>query len=109
AAIFELQSPLTNAGTLTFVLKFENNGKHSIGRPRLSLTTNMAPTFQDTSGSIQIVEVNRILDLPATERSADQTATLLKWYRAQDDEWRKLNEAVVTHARREPKAEKVKV
>src|SRR5438477_8879644 len=109
AAAFELASPLTNMGTLTFTLRFENNGKHSIGRPRLSLTTNSAPAIGGSSGSVLIVEVNRILNIPPTERTAEQRASPLKWYRSQDKQWGALNEAVVAHARKEPKPEKVKM
>ena len=55
------------------------------------------------------MDARRILDLPAPDRTGAQKATLLKWYRTQDDEWRQLNRAVVSHARQEPKPEKSKV
>src|SRR5439155_2522972 len=109
AAVFELASPLTNAGTLTFTLRFENNAKHAIGRPRLSLTTNSLPSLDGSSGSVLIVEVNRILNIPAVARTAEQKTAGLKWYGSQDKEWRALSEAVLTHARKEPKPEKVKM
>ncbi|HEY2952985.1 MAG TPA: DUF1553 domain-containing protein, partial [Verrucomicrobiae bacterium] len=83
--------------------------KHSIGRPRLSVTTSASPGPEGTSGSALVADVLRILDLPAAGRTDAQKATLLKWYRTQDDHWRKLNGAVVQHAKQEPKPEKLKV
>jgi len=111
SAIFELTAPLTNAADakLTFTLRFENNARHAIGRPRLSITTNSSPSFDGTSGSIIVVEINRILEMAAAERSAEQKAALLKWYRSRDLEWRKLNDALLAHARLEPKPDKIKV
>jgi hypothetical protein len=109
AAVFELAAPLTNAGTLTFTLKFDNNNKHTIGRPRLSVTTRASPGLDGSSGPALVAEVIRILDLPATARSDAQQATLLKWYRTEDAEWRQLNRAVVEHAKKEPQPEKTKV
>jgi hypothetical protein len=83
AAVFELAAPLTNAPgeTLTFRLKFDNNNKHAIGRPRLAVTTNAAPGLDGSAGSAALIEVNRILEQPATRRATNEQATLLQWYR----------------------------
>jgi mono/diheme cytochrome c family protein len=111
AAVFELAAPLTNApgSTLTFTLKFDTNNKHGIGRPRLSVTTVSSPGFDGDSGSMLVAEAARFLDVPAAQRTDAERKTLLKWYRTQDTEWRKLNERVIGHAAKEPNPEKVKV
>jgi len=111
AALFELASPLTNApgDTLTFTLKFDNNNKHAIGRPRLAVTTNAAPALDGAAGSALLVQVNQILDRPAPQRSTNEQAILLQWYRSQDPEWKRLNDAVVAHSGTEPQPEKAKM
>jgi cytochrome c553 len=48
------------------------------------------------------------LAVPAAQRTDAQRAALLKWFRGQDAEWKKLEAAVTTHAATEPKPEKVK-
>jgi hypothetical protein len=110
AAVFVLEAPLAApAGSpLTFTLKFSNNKQHSIGRPRLSVTTDAAPTLDGSAGSSSIADAVRVLEKPAAQRSADDAKKLLAWFRAQDDEWRKLDDAVAEHARKEPQPEKVK-
>ncbi len=108
AAVFELAAPLTNApgDTLTFTLKFDNNNMHAIGRPRLAVTTNAAAGLDGAPGTALFVEVNRILDHPAAQRTTNEQAKLLQWYRGQDAEWKRLNGEVVAHAKKEPKPEK---
>ncbi len=109
AAVFELASPLTNAVELVFKLKFENNHKHSIGRPRLSVTTSAAPGLDGASGPAILAQVNRILATPPTERPDKEKATLLKWYRSIDPQWGQFKAAVATHAKKEPQPEKANV
>src|SRR3954465_4883690 len=65
SAIFQFAAPLTNSpgAKLTFTLRFDNNAKHAIGRPRLSLTTNSSPAFDGVSDSSLMVEINNILQI----------------------------------------------
>ena len=111
SAVFILEKPLAApAGSvLTFTLKFENNSKHAIGRPRLSVTVQPKPALQDDAAAVLVAAVNKTLDLPAPQRTVGQTAQLLDWYRTQDAELQKLNAAVVNHQKSEPKPAKVKV
>ena len=106
AAVFILDAPLAApAGSaLTLTLKFRCNTGHSIGRPRLSVTTAAQPGLDGDAGSS---EAQRALDVPTAQRTEAQRAMLLKWYRPQDAEWRKLDAAVSAHAATEPKPEKV--
>jgi cytochrome c553 len=103
AAAFDLAEPVgTNGPTvLTFTLKFNNNTKHAIGRPRLSLTTSPVPLELQGPSTPQAIQL--ALDLPADKRSAEQTASLLKWFGPLDAGWTKLNDELQAHAAKAPK------
>ena len=73
------------------------------------MTTNAAPGLDGSAGSAALVEVNRILERPGAERTTNEQATLLQWYRSQDSEWKRLNDLVVAHSKREPQPEKAKM
>ncbi len=108
AAVFEVASPVGAAGgtTLTFTLRFRNNAGHSIGRPRLSVTTRQGQVDLRADGVPQAVLP--LLQTPAEKRTAEQTAPLLKWYRTLDPEWRKLRQAADAHLAKAPKPNEVK-
>ncbi len=109
AAVFELAEELSVAepATLVFTLDFQNNKQHSIGRPRLSITAATKPLPVEVGGMSP--EVAAALAMPASERSPDQTATVLRFYRPLDAEWRKLHDAEREDAKREPQPNLVKV
>jgi Protein of unknown function (DUF1549) len=111
AAVLELGAPLTNSpgATLTFTLAFNNNQKHSMGRTRLSVTGSTAPTLDGDAGSDLVGEVLRVLEVPPARRNATEKETLLRWYRGQDPEWRRLEARVRAHLAARPKLETVKV
>ena len=111
SAVFIPDKPLTSpaGSTLTFTLRFDNNQKHAIGRPRLAVTTAPKPSLHDDATVAQVAAINQILDLPAAQRTAAQTGQLLAWYRPQDAEWQKLNTVVAAHQAKAPKPAKVKV
>lgn len=103
AAVFEFGSDLRPDGgaTLTITLDFQGNNFHNFGRFRISLTSSPRPIGLDATGIPP--EEAAILGLPASSRSAEQTAKLLAWYKTIDLEWRSLNEAVEEHAKTEPR------
>ncbi len=107
AAVFVLDAPLTApvGSVMKFTLKFRNNTQHSIGRARLAVTTAHQPGLD--SDSAGPAETRTALKLPAAQRTDAQRAALLKWYRTQDAEWRKLDAAVSGHAASAPKPQKV--
>jgi mono/diheme cytochrome c family protein len=113
AARFEIETPVSNpqGTTLTFTLKFENNANHNLGRFRLSLSTATKPVGLegDEAPERRVDEVNQALATPAAERTKEQVATLLDWYRQQDETWQRLNAAVQEHAKQAPKPELTKV
>ncbi len=126
AASFAVETPLKNpAGTtLTFVLKFEGNTGHNLGRLRLAVSSFTAETEKkaeenngkpetkppvDEAAQSTVDEVNTALATPAAERTEAQRAALLKWYREHDADWKRLSTAVTEHAAKEPKPELTKV
>jgi mono/diheme cytochrome c family protein len=108
AAAFETESPVGFEGgtVLTFTLQFKNNDGHQIGRPRLSVSTTKQPA--ELQGEAIPPAALAALGTPAEKRTAEQTAALAKWYRTQDPEWRKLNQAAQEHLRKAPKPATVK-
>jgi len=112
AAVFEFESPVGfERGTrLTFTLKFDNNTGHSIGRPRLSLTTGPKPAgLEGDSGPQNLGEIAAILARSSGKPSALDKAALIPWYRSLDDEWKKLSHAVDEHRSTAPAPKTTKV
>jgi cytochrome c553 len=113
AASFALETPLKNAAgtTLTFVLKFENNAGHNLGRLRLSVTGLTASSQPKGGEAAQatVEAVNAALAVNAENRTPEMKETLAKWYRERDPEWRKLAESVAQHEKQAPKPELTKV
>jgi cytochrome c553 len=109
AAAFETAENLGFAGgtKLVFTLEFKNNNQHSIGRPRLSVTTSPRPLKLD--GNSLPEATIAALAKPREQRTAEEQAALLKWYRTQDAQWQKLNAAVEQHLAQAPKPELVKM
>ena len=106
AAAFEFQKPVGNDGPtyLTVTLKFENNTGHSIGRPRLSVTTQSGAVALDAAGEPE--RANRILNSIAggmVELKPDERNALINWAKVNDGEWNRLNKAVQDHLASAPK------
>ena len=113
AAAFEIETPITNeqGTTLTFILKFENNKRHNLGRLRLSISTAAKPV---ELGGQQVAlrridEVNQALATPAERRTDEARAALRAWHREHDPEWQKLDAAVQEHRKQAPRPELTKV
>ncbi|MBI3836841.1 MAG: PSD1 domain-containing protein [Planctomycetia bacterium] len=113
AASFELETPIAGEqGTaLTFILKFENNTGHNLGRVRLSLSNAAKPVGLDGEqvASTLVDEINQALATAAELRNDSQRAALLAWYRERDADWKKLSDAVQEHLKQTPKPELTKV
>ncbi|MEX2213069.1 MAG: DUF1553 domain-containing protein, partial [Phycisphaeraceae bacterium] len=117
AAVFEFENPVgfgaDHAGTIfTFEFEFNNNTNHSIGRPRLSITTKPAPVSIEGDATPQ-----KIIELLTTLKKAGsvdkltgaQLADALSWYRNFDPKWNELNGKVQASLAAKPKAQTVKV
>ncbi|HZT81282.1 MAG TPA: DUF1549 domain-containing protein, partial [Gemmataceae bacterium] len=112
AAVFEFAEPVGfDGGTaLTFTLEFRNNKQHGIGRPRLSLTTAPRPVSlggdalpQEAAAALAALAAD-----PKARPTGAQRAALLRWYRTQDPEWRRLSQKVEAHRQQMPKPRTVK-
>jgi mono/diheme cytochrome c family protein len=107
AAEFRFASPVGFPGgtVLEVALEFNGNGRHSLGRPRISVTNAtepidlgapavMAPPGDLVSG----IEMRAgIAGLDEQQKKA-----LLRWYRDRDPRWRELSGAIDHHDRNPP-------
>lgn len=108
AAVFEIEGDAGVAAgtTLSFTLSFRHSAGHGIGRPRLSITTAKGAVDLKADGIPE--SVLPILQVQADQRSPEQAAALLKWYRTMDPEWRPLHQAARDHLMKAPKPNLVK-
>ena len=111
AAVFTLAAPLTNAlgVELELTLAFNGNNGHNIGRLRVSVSGDSAAGLDGDARSITIAEARRALSRPVADRTESERAALLAWFKSQDPGWLRLQAEVETHARKEPRPEKVRV
>ncbi|HEX3726678.1 MAG TPA: DUF1553 domain-containing protein, partial [Pirellulales bacterium] len=113
SASFEVETQVKSEPgmTLTFILKFEGQPHHNLGRLRLSISGADKPVALDgeQAPENQVEDVNQSLLTPPADRTARQQAALAAWYRAHDADWRELSRAVQDHLRRAPKPELTKV
>ena len=103
AAAFRFAEPIgfPQGSRLTIQLRFRGNDRHNFGRTRLALSTVTEPPELTAEGLSAKILTARAL--AAGERSAEQQQQLLAWYGSRHDEdWRKLKQAVLDHASREP-------
>jgi len=108
AAAFTFESPVGHPGgsLITVTLKFQNNVGHGMGRPRLTLTNRAEPLALDAVALPEAVQ--RIMQTPDAERTADQQKLLMVWHRQLDPEWQTINKKVQAHLAKAPKPSVVK-
>ncbi len=113
AASFELETPIAGAKgtTLTFILKFENNAGHNLGRVRLAVSTAQRPVGPDGDEAIElsVEETNQALSTPPQDRTEATLAILAQWHKTHDADWQKLHTAVEDHLKLVPKPKLTKV
>jgi cytochrome c553 len=111
AAVFETDGDVGFAGgtVLTFTMEFNNNTQHSIGRPRLAVTTSARPVPLD--GEAFLPEVQAVLALidAGDKLNAEQETMLRKWYRTIDPRWMELSRDAEEHRRKGPPVPRTKV
>jgi Protein of unknown function (DUF1553)/Protein of unknown function (DUF1549)/Bacterial Ig-like domain (group 2) len=88
AAMFTVQAPFAagKGGTLTVNFGQEYGSGHSLGKFRLSVTTDKNPKL----ASPVPADLAKLLDVPAAERTAAQSAAVRQRYLAQDGEYQRL-------------------
>src|SRR5207249_3198014 len=92
AATFEFEEPVSfDGGTvLTFTLDFQGNNRHTIGRPRISVTTEPLPAALAGEPYREgLMETFKLLDESngISKLSDEERGPLMKWFRAKDPEW----------------------
>ena len=84
-----------------FELRFANNGKHSMGRPRLSLSTHEDPPVQ-VGGGLSEGLAAAYAALETGDLQAEHRTELLPVFARDDAGWQKLNERVQKSLSRKP-------
>lgn len=102
--------PGFEGGTLlTFTLEFNNNRSHSIGRPRLAISTASRPVPLDAEAvPAEVAVILRSL-VGAAPVGVEQKAKLMTWFRDNDGEWRRLSRKADEHRKAGPRKTSTKV
>jgi len=106
AAVFPLEGSVGSAGDteLTLELRFDTNNRHSIGRLRVSVTTNAAPQLRGPGASARdLAAVEAAKATPARERTEAQWTALRTWHRRHDPEWQRHTATVEASKQSRPK------
>lgn len=113
AAVFETKDTPSLAGDteLEFVLEFHGNSQHNLGRVRLSVSSAPNPVPVETGGELLAVReaLNGLGDRSIQTLSSDDRSRVLEWYKAKDEERKKLADAVLQHEAIKPKPSLVKM
>ncbi|HVK10364.1 MAG TPA: DUF1549 domain-containing protein [Gemmataceae bacterium] len=88
SALFELKEPIKNekGTTFTVTLSQQYGQKHTIGKFRITATTDKEPKLADGVPA----ELRALLAVPADKRTAEQKARLTQLHRARDGEYLRL-------------------
>lgn len=107
---FEQPAGLPDGSVFTITLDFKANNKHTIGRPRLSITTAPTPDLGLPMLPQELAELLESKRSPqASPISARERAKLFDFYKKRDDKWRELFNAEQDHAKNAPMPGAVKV
>lgn len=91
SALFELKQPLSDTSSpLVFTLSQQFGGLHTIGKFRLSATTDKKPKLADGVPEA----VRKLVTIPAEKRTPEQKAELVRLHREQDKEYKRLEATV---------------
>lgn len=106
AAVFDLAAPLalTTDDQWTLTLTFQTNTHHSLGRFRVSVTSDPTPVEWggDTTSHELAAAMKQLEAAGATSLTNEQQAILHRWFCQQDAPWRKLQSAIDAHTRQKP-------
>ena len=113
AAVFDFAEPVGFEGgtTLTVRLSFAGNTGHTIGRPRLAVTTDpgSVPLDGDSGSIARLAKLEAALKTPDEARTADQSDLIAAHFRTIDPESVALDRAVADREAKAPKAKLTKV
>ena len=110
AAVFELAEPVGFEGgaEFEFQLTFANNTRHSIGRPRLSISSDAAPPVAVGGGMSEKLSV-ALAAVESGELTKEHRQTLIPYFGKTDPDWRKLDKAVRASLKSQPQPQMSKV
>ena len=113
-AVFEFSEPIdcTDAIKLTVELDFFTNTSHTIGRPRLAITSHPKPI--PLKGSTQMTSITKLRSAFKDADNLDEFSEkdlqmLLRSYRTLDSEWLKRDAKLKAHLAAKPKPQTTKV
>jgi cytochrome c553 len=118
AAVFDIDPasasgiPTNTIVKLNIAMDFEVNTQHTIGRPRLSVTSTKSPAPLDAPSQPQSIEaaVRQLAQESSTkELNEKQREILFSWFRTSDAEWAKLNKRIQDHLAKKPQPQLTKV
>lgn len=108
AAVFTTAPFGFEGGTrITVTMRFNNNVHHSIGRPRISLTSRS--DLPPAAGGAGDESIRNLLRRPASEWTADQRQRLLDWFKPRDPGWKERDDRRAAHAATAPQPQLKKV
>ena len=113
-AVFEFSEPVgfSDGIKLTVELDFFTNTSHTIGRPRLAITSHPKPV--PLKGSAQVASITKLRGAFKDSDSLDKFSEkdlqiLLRAYRTLDSEWLKRDAKLKAHLAAKPKPQTTKV
>ena len=110
AAVFELAKPLQidQGAELEFELRFSNNGQHSMGKFRLSISSESDPPVA-VGGGVSAVLQDALSALKEGNLNAKHRKTLFPLFAKTDPQWVKLDAAVQKSTGEKPQPNITKV
>jgi len=111
--VFEFAEPVENEGGSEFTLELDYfvNTSHVIGRPRFSISSQLAPPLKAESQSQVIAALMKAISQPGGVEGLDenQRSSLRDAYRGIDSKWKKLTANIAAHENKKPSPKKVKM
>ena len=114
AAVFEFAEPVGHDGgtRLEVRMEFSLNTRHTIGRPRLAVTTASDPRLETEALPAGVAAALEAVRHPPPEGpalTADQRSALLAWWRTTEPGWKALHDRVADHEKQAPQPKLTKV
>ncbi|WP_373652508.1 PSD1 and planctomycete cytochrome C domain-containing protein [Schlesneria sp. DSM 10557] len=109
AAVFIAKEPFgfPEGTRVTVTLKYNTNVHHSIGRPRLSVSTETDPPA--TVGGALNESIVTLITRPFADLTSEQRTQVLDWFKARDPGWVEVDKRRAEHAALAPKPNLQKV
>ncbi len=109
-AVFEFAEPVNFSGgcVLTLELDYFANVSHVIGRPRFSVSSQLAPPLKGEGAKQALAVLHEAAGKPGGLEALDKEsrAALLRAFRPLDSEWKTLQVAALAHDSAKPKPNK---